>query len=525
MTKRRMQCLIVLGVFVLFICATLMNYMSAAEYVGQDMNSFWSSTMANEFINQFYESEDRDTVNLHRQMTLGHNPEYSTFVKPAFAFAMIDKDKNVVFKSESGIWWISDWISHEDPDEGWNYISLEEYMTPELKKDLARFQKKVGQRSLLLRSMELNFDGEEYRPVSITLDDQEGDIRKFTFTDLEVTETVDESSYLMYYYLYDLYDTGIDHFYYERVKEQLEETIASYEFTDAECGGGFFGSGRMDWNFRYEDYAFFYVIEYNCFYENITSDMFIVLTVYMAVLFAVVLVTILIVASKLYDKQKNLEQSKRSFVSAAAHELKTPLAVIQNQCECVLDNINPEKNGEYIRSVYDEALRMSGIVKSLLTFNRISDLTQVKKENCNISEIFAEEINKYYAFADTNGAVLTKDIEEGIFAECNGELISIALDNYLSNAIKYATGEKNVHVSLKRDKKGFVCKVYNDFNGTLPEEDMWQVFTRADKARNSSGNSTGMGLPINKKIFELHNYRYWYTSEKSGISFCFSQNK
>lgn len=517
MTKRKMKCLVVLGVFALFICATLMNYWSAAGYVSQHLREFWSSTAANEFIHQFYESEERDTVDLHRRMTLGHNPEYSTNVKPAFAFAMIDKDKNIVFKSESGIWW----MSLKNPDEGWKYISLEEYMTPELKEDLARYKKKAGGRSLIPISMEVNFDGEKYRPVSITLDDQRDDVRKFIFTDLEVTETVNETAFSMYYYLYDLYETGIDHIYYERVKEQVEETIANYEFTDAEGGGGFFGAGRLEWNSRYEDYAFFYVIEYNSFYKTVTSDMFIALTVYTAVLFAVVLVIILIVASKLYDKQKSLEQSKRAFISAAAHELKTPLAVIQNQCECVIDNIAPEKNGEYIKSLYDEALRMNGIVKSLLTFNRISDLTQVKKEKCNISEIVTEEVNKYHAFADTNGAVLTENIEDDIFTECNGELIAIAVDNYLSNAIKYATGEKNVNVTLRKNGKGFIFNVYNDFDSTLPTEDMWQVFTRADKARNSSDNSTGMGLPVNKKIFELHNYRYWHTAKKNGISFLF----
>lgn len=518
MTKRKIKCTIVAGVFVLYMCATLMNYWSADEFVEQDMNRFWSSTAANEYLHEYFEGENSDTVELHRKLTYGHNPVYATSVKPAFAFAMIDKDNNVLLRSESGVWW----VSHDNWGDGFNYISLEEYMTPELKKELVRFQRKAGNRSLMLVSMDIHYDGEKYHPVSITLDNQRDDVRKFTFTELEATETVYETSHSMYYYLYDIKEYGIDHFYYETVNAELDKTIEEFEFNDFEGGGGTSGQGIIKWTSRHDDYAFFFLAKYNTFYEVITSDLFTTLTMFMSVMFAVVTVVILVVASNLYDRHKSLEQSKRAFISAAAHELKTPLAVIQNQCECVLENIAPEKNGEYIKSVYDEALRMNGIVKSLLTFNRISDLTQVKKENCNISEIFAEEINKYYAFADTNGAVLTKDIEEGIFAECNGELIAIAMDNYLSNAIKYATGEKKVSATLRRDGKGFVFKVYNDFDGKLPEEDMWQVFTRADKARNSSGNSTGMGLPVNKKIFELHDYRYWYTTEANGISFMFN---
>lgn len=55
----------------------------------------------------------------------------------------------------------------------------------------------------------------------------------------------------------------------------------------------------------------------------------------------------------------------------------------------------------------------------------------------------------------------------------------------------------------------------------MPSAEIWNIFTRADKARNSTDKSTGMGLPVNKKIFELHNYRYSYKKEKNGIVFSF----
>ena len=46
----------------------------------------------------------------------------------------------------------------------------------------------------------------------------------------------------------------------------------------------------------------------------------------------------------LHIKNRKLEESRQMLTSAVAHELKTPLAVIQNQCECILENIAPEKN-------------------------------------------------------------------------------------------------------------------------------------------------------------------------------------
>lgn len=520
MTKRKMKCLILTGILVLFFCATLMNYMSAASDVSDQMQDVWNLTYGKNLINEYDENfTDRRLNDFFMSFSNSCNPTWMTSVKPAYVFAMVDNEGNLLFKSESGVWW----AEVEDRADGYNYISLEEYLTDDIKKDIVRMQKKAATKKVMpfLDSMELNFDGEKYRPVSITLNFQNGYEEKFILSNLEATETIGDSSTIMFFNFYDIDENSIDHKYYLKLQKKLDEAIENYEYSENSGGGGYSTTGEHYWKAQRKNFAFFYYFAYNPFYKTVTSEMFLTLTGFMTVLFGVMTVIILFVSSKLYDKNRNLNKTMRAFTSAAAHELKTPLAVIQNQCECILDGINPEKNGEYIKSVYDEALRMNGIVKSLLTFNRISDLTQVEKDNCNISEIIKAETAEYTDFAKANGAFITENIEDGIFAECNRELFAIAVDNYLSNAIKYATGKKKVTVTLKREDKWFVFKVYNDFDGLLPGEDMWQVFIRADEARNSAGNSTGMGLPVNKKIFELHGYRYWYTPEANGISFMF----
>ena len=232
----------------------------------------------------------------------------------------------------------------------------------------------------------------------------------------------------------------------------------------------------MSWSYQQDGYAFFYEVEYNYPLEVITSDVFCIFTFYLFVMFAVVTVCILCAATRLYNRQERFESSKRAFVSAAAHELKTPLAVIQNQCECILDGINPEKNQDYVQSVYEEAVRMNGIVKSLLAFNRLSDITEIRKEKCSLSEMAGETVQKYSAFADT--VTITSQIEENISAVCNGELISIAMDNYLSNAVKYATGEKRINVQLSASDNRFTFKVWNDFDGEIEVKEIWDIFAR-----------------------------------------------
>ncbi len=520
MTKRKMKCLILTGILVLFFCATLMNYISADSNVSAQMQDVWNLTYGKNLINEYDENfTDRKLNDFFMSFSNSCNPTRMTSVKPAYVFAMVDNEGNLLFKSESGVWW----AKVEDRADGYNYISLEEYLTADIKKDIVRMQKKAATKKVMpfLDSMELNFDGENYRPVSITLNFQNGYEEKFILSNLEVTETIGDSSTIMFFNFYDIDENSIDHKYYLKLQKKLDEAIENYEYDATQGGGGYSTRGEHYWEAQRKNFAFFYYFAYNPFYKTVTSEMFLTLTGFMTVLFGVMTVIILFVSSKLYDKNRNLNETMHAFTSAAAHELKTPLAVIQNQCECVLEGINPEKNGEYVKSVYDEALRMNSIVMQLLTFNRISDLTQVKKEKCNLSRIVREEITKYGNFAQSKGAKITEDIEDNVFTECNSELIAIAVDNYISNAVKYATGEKNVKITLKKDSRGFIFCVYNDFDGEMPTTDIWNIFTRADKARNSSDKSTGMGLPVSKKIFELHNYRYFYRKTKNGIVFSF----
>ena len=119
---------------------------------------------------------------------------------------------------------------------------------------------------------------------------------------------------------------------------------------------------------------------------------------------------------------------------------------------------------------------------------------------------------------------LTVDAEENIFINGNRELITLAVDNYLSNAVKYATGEKKARVTLKKEKSVFRFAVYNDCGGISYSDNVWEIFAKADSSRTSDGASTGMGLPICKRIFDLHSFSFSHYNVKNGVIFYFSGN-
>ncbi len=513
MTKKKLKGIILLCVFLLFCCAEAMNYISTLNYVEQNIGKFWNSNnYVYEQISEFEQSEEKDLIKLHNKLSY-YTPSNYTFSDLPYAYGMIDREGNIVFKSGSGVWWY-------DEQGDCNYVSLEGYLTSEIKRDIMKFKRQSGHGNLLVEEVEIYTSYGFTAPVSITLNDQNGNYRKFKFSHTKPTQAISEDQ-ISRWIFYDLNERSIDHKYYEKITAEVEEMLTSYEFNDNSGGGGFRSAGYMYWDYCYDDYYYAIVIDYSTFYTTVTSSMFGYLTVYTLILFAVATVVILIVATRMYNKNLSMRESKRAFTSAAAHELKTPLAVIQNQCECVLDGIAPEKNTEYISSIYSEALRMNEIVKTLLTFNRLSDTEKVSKTHCNLSELVKSEIKKYDNFAKGKDINIKLCIEENIFAECNEDLIAMAVDNYLSNAFKYASGKKRVEIALKKQGKEFVFEVYNDGEKIPLGLNVWRLMTRADAARSREDGSTGMGLPICKRIFDLHGYGYMDFNMSEGVKFEF----
>ena len=522
MTKKKLTAVVILGSLVMFIGATVINYFSAQEKVLEEVDRYFGYTHTSNVIYDFVEEGGTDYVSLHRSIE-SYNPEIALNCKPSYAYAFLDADGDLLFKSENGVWWSE--YDEETNQSTMNYASLEEYMTPEIKKEIQKFKNQSGHGNILVHELGYYTDGDKKTPVTLRLGDQKGHYITLRLNDLEANEWINRENnrhLALSWRFYDIDEKSIDHIYYQKAQKQLEKEIAGHDFvTDATGGGGYISSGEMFLHDHWGGYSYFIFIRYNPFVKTVTSDFFFILTFYTVIIFAFATLIVYIVAVKLFNKSQRIRSNQRAFISAAAHELKTPLAVIQNQCECIMENIAPEKNGEYVKSVYDEALRMNSIVRTLLLFNRVTNAESILKERCDLSAIVNAEIEKYNSYAETKDAKISCDIKEGVFVSANHELISLAIDNYLSNAVKYATGEKNISVRLDATAKDFVFEAYNDGEPIPLSYDVWGILTKGDSARTSSGDSSGMGLPICKRIFELHGFGCSYGNRQSGVIFVF----
>ncbi len=426
--------------------------------------------------------------------------------------AVLDEDRSIVSVGETAVF-----INSVNADNKKCYFfKLEDYITPSLRKEMLRFR--YFNSITNVKYISFYQEGEKYIPVEICLESSDTKKAKsFYFTDYEPTKFFKDNLYNIHFNLWGEGERLFEKNYSKMLRTNLNDERYRHPHHTTTSDVQAYPI-KIDGEFNYQLYV---AVKENPYVRTLTSSYFLRTEILLIFAFALPTVFILFFSMKYLKKKEELEKSKRTFISAAAHELKTPLAVIQNQCECILEGAVDDKKDEYIKSVYDEALRMNDIVSSLLTFNRLSSAEKIEKERCNLTSLVKEETEKYLPFASSVDAKIKVTANADVFINCNPKLMALAVDNYLSNAVKYTTEEKEIEVTLTVVKDSFCLEVFNTCKPLSEEtlKNVWNLFERQDISRTRDGSSTGMGLPICKRIFECHGFDYSCKNTTKGIVF------
>lgn len=336
----------------------------------------------------------------------------------------------------------------------------------------------------------------------------------------------------------DSFDNPADRYLYrkliEQVKSEKDKEFGYRNFINNDVnalasGGGMTGGHYAchDVSFKLQDKAYFAVIrvEYNPIIKILTDGLFYTMAVFFTISSLIVFLVIRHYISIYYDKKKRLEESRNTLTSATAHELKTPISIIQNQCECIMENIAPEKNEEYIQSIYNESQRMNKIVGDFLQYNRLVQAEELVLKETDLAVLIKEEVTKYEELFKQHQKSVKVDLYENSIAKVNPEMIGLVINNFFSNAVKHSDVGGDVVIKLERvhDNKLLKLSVYN--SGSKIEDDLqgaiWEVLSKTDKSRTERGTSGGMGLAIASRILELHKFSYGCKNVKNGVEFWF----
>ena len=194
----------------------------------------------------------------------------------------------------------------------------------------------------------------------------------------------------------------------------------------------------------------------------------------------------------LYDSEQ------KSFFQNVSHELRTPLMSIQCYAEGIsLGLMDPKTASE---TILLETQRLTEMVKDLLYVSKIDNITSAyATTHADIKKIISDCVQQQKAVADSRQVSFTYDFgEPQIYCECANELISRAVSNLISNAIRYASSE--IRLSCHKEADQVVISVADDGAG-IDAESMPHIFERFYKG---TGGNHGIGLSLAKSIVEQH---------------------
>lgn len=222
------------------------------------------------------------------------------------------------------------------------------------------------------------------------------------------------------------------------------------------------------------------------------------------------------------------ELLRRNMVADIAHELRTPLSVIQGNLRAVLDGVYPLHRDE-VAIVFDETVVLSRLVEDLheLANAEAGQLT-LRRDAIGIQTVVDRGLAAVREEAAQHGVELTADVDEGLPpVDIDADRISQVLRNLLTNAVRHTPPDGRVLVSAGlADEPGLVRVTVTDSGDGIDLQDLAHVFDRfwrADKSRSRDHGGSGLGLAIAKQLVEAHGGAIGAeSSDGSGARFWFT---
>jgi heavy metal sensor kinase len=224
-----------------------------------------------------------------------------------------------------------------------------------------------------------------------------------------------------------------------------------------------------------------------------------------------------------------LERLERSFgqahrfTSDAAHELKTPLAILQGQLERAIHAAEAgSKLQEELTGILDEVRRLSTISRKLLLLSRAdAGRLNLHREAFALSTALAELVEDTRMLAPE--LAISADIEPDLVVAADGGLLTQALHNLISNAIKYNVDRGWIRLAARSLPGEVEVRVANASAGIPPEEreKIFERFYRADRAHGRNVDGVGLGLALSREIARAHGGELSLAAGSDGVvEFC-----
>lgn len=209
-------------------------------------------------------------------------------------------------------------------------------------------------------------------------------------------------------------------------------------------------------------------------------------------------------------QQAKLEEERRLFIGAIAHDLRTPLFSLRGSLEGLATGIanTPEKQERYLTVAREKADNLERLISDLFDFTRLEYLEQMPhREEIDLNELLQRSIEGIASQAEAKPISIELQTPSGpLFADADAHMLSRAIENVLDNALRH-TPEGGIVTIQSGTREAETWFSIADTGPGIAEADLPHIFTplfRSDASRNSRTGGAGLGLSIARNMLRAH---------------------
>lgn len=226
-----------------------------------------------------------------------------------------------------------------------------------------------------------------------------------------------------------------------------------------------------------------------------------------------------------YEKEKKQEESKNELIVAVSHDLKTPLTSIIGYLELLnndKENFTKEQQ-EFLHVAYEKSENLKKLIEELFEYTKLSNnYVKLNKIPFNIAVLINQIVGEHILFlSEKNIKVKIECTKNELLCEIDMQKFIRVIENLVRNAEKYSYRNSTFTIRMWEDENNIKLSFSNE-GDNINKDDLVKIFDemyRIDKSRNAEIEGSGFGLPISKKIIELHGGKLWAECNDNIISF------
>lgn len=197
----------------------------------------------------------------------------------------------------------------------------------------------------------------------------------------------------------------------------------------------------------------------------------------------------------------------QSFIRNTMHDLRTPLSIINSSAYLLAKTQDPKKKAHHHTQISQQVKQLTQRLADMTFLTELESREAINTQPINFNQALQQVITSLSSLAEQREQTLTLSAPDSpYFVAGDAHLLKRALYNIVENALVHTPNGSQITVTLSAEADQLALRVTDDGPGIADEHlrHLFDRFYKINEARTSDGSGSGLGLPISKRIVELH---------------------